>query len=66
MNNKPEELAFPSEYAPGMSLRDWFAGQALPALIAQHAPRVGDEGERVALVCHAYDIADDMLQRRAT
>ena len=57
---------------PGMTLRDWFAGQALPAIIAatsagQHMPgTIGDTRpirERIAQ--DAFDMADAMLAARA-
>jgi hypothetical protein len=54
----------------GMSLRDWFAGQALPAVIAatsagQHHLQVEPEqtAER-ALADAAYKLADAMLAAR--
>ena len=48
--------AFPnSNYENGMSLRDWFAGQALADLAAT-------DSEDVALEC--YQIADAMLAHR--
>ena len=47
----------------GMSLRDWFAGQALSGLIASNDAEAGD---RIAgLPGYAYDIADAMLAARA-
>lgn len=53
-------------YAPanGMSLRDWFAGQAL---IAMHGHKAVENTERgVAwLADHAYLVADAMLKERA-
>lgn len=57
----------------GMTLRDWFAGQALPAVVAatsagQHYPGDGflDDrpiNERMAI--DAYKLADAMLAARA-
>jgi hypothetical protein len=46
--------------APGMSLRDWFAGQALVGLV------VNDETTSVhcPLSARAYEIADAMLAAR--
>lgn len=41
----------------GMSLRDWFAGQALSALIGRHRADVA--WSEVAPI--AYQIADDMI-----
>lgn len=40
---------------PGMSLRDWFAGQALNTFAVQH----GSRPEKVAKL--AYQIADAMI-----
>ncbi len=57
----------------GMSLRDWFAGQALAGLLASHrqgdnwpgkpAARQGVEPQHV-IARGAYDIADAMLAAR--
>jgi hypothetical protein len=56
----------------GMSLRDWFAGQALPAVIAataagQHrpVPNTGDKaGLDAAIARDAYALADAMIEAR--
>ena len=55
----------------GMSLRDWFAGQALPAVIAatsagQHMPATRDSDTHIAFAItrDAYFIADAMLAAR--
>lgn len=64
--------AFPSEYPyeaqRGMTLRDYFAGQALPAVIKKlnfvglyHEEHSGDS-TAVARAC--YKIADAMLEAR--
>jgi hypothetical protein len=65
MNNIEEvsEPAFPSglgEYPYlGMTLRDYFAGQAMMGLVA----RIGKHD--TALIAHdAYMMADEMLQKR--
>ena len=57
----------------GMSLRDWFAGQALPAVIAatgagQHMPATRDSDTHIefAITRDAYFIADAMLAARKT
>lgn len=73
--------AFPCGYHPdgnsadqgGMSLRDWFAGQALVGVMASHRPgddwpakaaaRQGVEPQDV-IAAGAYDIADAMLKAR--
>jgi hypothetical protein len=44
---------------PGMTLRDWFAGQALAA-------RAGDLSEPSAIATRVYAIADAMLKARNT
>ena len=43
----------------GMSLRDWFAGQALPAIIAR-----GSDCGAIAETKDAYYYADMMLEAR--
>jgi hypothetical protein len=56
-----ERLPSVTEPQDGMSLRDWFAGQALAGEAASHTggqPSTADLAER------AYDIADAMLVRR--
>lgn len=45
-------------YATGMSLRDWFAGQALATAYAQH------EGSPDRTAEWAYQVADAMLKAR--
>ena len=57
--------------APGMTLRDWFAGQALSGVIAatsagQHRPGKSEPGEhiRFAIARDSYDMADAMLAAR--
>jgi hypothetical protein len=52
--------------AEGMSLRDWFAGQALAGLLTHDAPEdVADTAEAVTLAAvQAYDLADAMLRAR--
>lgn len=48
---------------PGMSLRDWFAGQAMAGWLASFGP---DEGYRAAgISTFAYEIADAMLAARS-
>lgn len=63
--------AFPIEttatpYAPGMSLRDWFAGQAIMGLIASGRLSKRVEGITVAqwFAKEAYIMADAMLEAR--
>jgi hypothetical protein len=52
--------AFPNMIKEGMSLRDWFAGQALTAM-SKLLPEVWNEHD-VAKI--AYVIADAMLKAR--
>lgn len=48
--------------AQGMSLRDWFAGQALNGCIANTLPSTP---EQVVHLCrHMYEVADQMLAAR--
>ncbi len=61
-------LAFPSapegyEPAHGMTLRDWFAGQALAGILANEG--VGRTVDtKLADAMHAYRMADAMLAAR--
>lgn len=59
--------AFPTPHyqdsIEGMSLRDWFAGQALAGLSAKHGTVLGDDGEWVAMQAYAY--ADAMIEERS-
>ena len=54
----------------GMSLRDWFAGQALPAIFngwveaAKNDTRISEHGGLPTMAERAYEIADAMLQQR--
>ena len=52
-----------TEVLSGMSLRDWFAGQALSAIVA-YAPRQSAEVGPVFLSKEAYALADAMLKER--
>ena len=83
---KPDTPAFPAlgyEYSgagdlrptptmhTGMTLRDWFAGQAMMAIYFLQQPLHGDTTpeQRQALAQRCYDIAEAMLaesQRRGT
>lgn len=54
-----ENGQYPAGFMPGMTLRDWFAGQALIGLVtAGHDMSIGDFAEE------AYLYADAMLKRR--
>jgi hypothetical protein len=68
-----EGFGDPKYDAPGMSLRDWFTGQALSGLVAN--PRIedilrgsvhGDEtiGETLSRLCNSY--ADALLATRTS
>ena len=58
----------------GMTLRDWFAGQIIPAIVAatsagQHSPirgggEQGNEAIEKAMARDAYSLADAMLAER--
>jgi hypothetical protein len=48
---------------PGMTLRDWFAGQALATIIHLTQSREGGWDE-VAVAAGAYAVADAMLAAR--
>jgi hypothetical protein len=54
-------------YYPGMTLRDWFAGQALAGIMAYHNPTRGDfhyncDDKQIANTAYSY--ADAMLAAR--
>lgn len=63
--------AFPSEFAAsadrsGMSLRDWFAGQALTGILASpHHLAPENEGQSTHLAMRLYQMADALLAERA-
>jgi hypothetical protein len=52
-------IGMPDESRLGMSLRDWFAGQALAGLVAQ--PTMGRVIDTASI---AYRVADAMLAAR--
>lgn len=53
--------AFPVTGEPGMTLTDWFAGQALAALIQANITRTQGSA---ALARNAYEIANAMMAER--
>lgn len=50
-------------HQPGMTLRDWFAGQALAMCAATHGWPTSGDGPQIAE--RAYAIADAMLAERS-
>ncbi len=77
MSNKDSGPAFPvgSDLGPasnicdggygGMSLRDWFAGQAMAGWLASFAPECQlDPSTRVSVAEDVYSMADAMLAER--
>ena len=72
--SKPENpLAFPDETDTGMTLRDWFAGQALSGMLSDSSTvraigvvSDGDgRGEGSVAAEMAYGYADAMLKERS-
>lgn len=62
-NTSSDPLATPREFAfPGMTLRDWFAGQALSIVYCRFVN--GSDPTPDDLSLQAYAIADAMLQER--
>lgn len=51
-----------ADISSGMSLRDWFAGQAMAGWLACYAP--GDAVKAPGVARFAYEIADAMLAAR--
>ena len=49
----------------GMSLRDWFAGQALVGLMGDPGMRPSDTREFQHMAARLYQVADAMLAERA-
>ena len=54
--------------SPGMTLRDWFAGQAMAAMIAngidQTFAKLCNVKQEKATAHYAYEIADSMIAER--
>lgn len=67
MSAKPDGgHAFPHDGGAGnegMTLRDWFAGQALAGMMADPNVRVDAETNRV-IARQSYDLADAMIEAR--
>jgi hypothetical protein len=68
MSDFPEtQYAFPSNGERGMTLRDWFAGQALAGVIdaaarVQNTPKMEELATRISSI--SYLIADAMMKER--
>ena len=52
------------EEVDGMTLRDWFAGQALAGFIASGTFSNAGTGFESFIAGHAYNVADAMLEAR--
>lgn len=61
MSKNDGGYAFPTGYYIGMTLRDWFAGQALSG-IAENYNGLGTDLNRTAEI--AYRLADAMIRER--
>lgn len=48
----------------GMSLRDWFAGQALQAILHNPQEYKGPDYYLTGIAANAYSVADAMLKER--
>jgi hypothetical protein len=62
------EIANEFEWTCGMTLRDYFAAKAMQGLLAEGTFMKEDKGVKVAFwvtAAAAYDVADEMIKRRA-
>lgn len=63
-----EVVPQPPQVTYGLTLRDWFAGQALAGMVANSlylSVAASETGKIVQTVAHnAYEIADSMLEAR--
>lgn len=50
------------EFQPGMSMLDWFAGQALVGLLSGRSPTIRFTAEQAAE--DAFDVAEAMMKRK--
>lgn len=55
--------AFPDEYNRGLSIRDWFAGQALAGVVVGILAQAERGTSSDAIADSAYSIADAMIER---
>ena len=67
MEKNEQELAFPGTDAggfvsTGMTLRDWFAGQAIMGLAPEMATGDKENCRHIAFI--AYEVADAMMEAR--
>lgn len=58
-------FAFPSSTSRGLTVRDWFAGQALLGMISRNENTVSADSTMQRLAKRAYATADAMLEARA-
>jgi hypothetical protein len=59
INDGGPAFPIPDEGWPGMTLRDWFAGQALAGISAQYGT-----GDAAMIAVECYEHADAMLKAR--
>ena len=60
-----QELAGLGHVADGMSLRDWFAGKALPGMVAGYTTAYGSPTSTPDEIAdEVYKLADSMIARR--
>jgi hypothetical protein len=68
-NNGGPAFPIPQTKFEGMSLRDYFAGQALSGLIVAATTKLGDDGKRITakdIARDAYGCADELLALRSS
>lgn len=59
-----DEYVFPRGQAPGIELRDWFAGMALQGLVSRNWAKSNDHLIMSDYTELAYEMADSMIQER--
>lgn len=59
-----DKYVHPREQAPGIELRDWFAGMALSGLVVKHISKTHKNLMRSDYAALAYDFADEMMEER--
>lgn len=60
----PQADRFSPQGEPGMSLRDWFAGQALAGWMSDPNASIAEPELRERLAAGCYEMADAMLAER--